>query len=83
MHVHVCVGHLQPPLPHKKFEGPTPITSRDMAHYVFGCETPYVSNTTSIQTHKYVCITHNMSTYKFECPTKILTLDKGNYRESA
>ena len=24
-----------------------------------------------------------MPTYKFECPEKILTLDKGNYRESA
>ena len=24
-----------------------------------------------------------MPTHKFECPEKILTLDKGNYRESA
>ena len=54
-----------------------------MAHYVFGCKTPYVSNAKSIQTHKYVHITHNMSTHKFELPTKILTLDKGNYGELA
>ena len=86
MHIHACVhpwGCPQPPTPHKKFEGPTPITSQDMAHYVFGCKTLYVSNATSIQTHQYVHITHNISTHKFKCPTKILTLDKGNYGESA
>ena len=31
------------------------------------------------QTHKYVHITHNMSTHKFECPIENVTLDKGNY----
>ena len=36
-----------------------------------------------MQTHKYVYITHNMSTHKFECPGKNLTLDKGKYKESA
>ena len=46
-------------------------------------KTPYVSNAKSMQTHKYVCITHYMHTHKFECPAKILTLDKGNYGESA
>ena len=33
--------------------------------------------------HINVCITHNMPTHKFECPEKILILDKGNYRELA
>ena len=85
MHVHTCMhgGHPLPPYPHKKFQGPTPITSQDMAHYVLGCKTPYVANAKSMQTHKYICITHNMHTHKFECPAKILTLDKGNYGESA
>ena len=36
-----------------------------------------------MQTHKYVYITHNMPTHKFEWPGKNLTLDKGNYKESA
>ena len=44
--------HPQPPYPHKKFEGPTPIASRDMAHYIIGCKTLYVSNAKSMQTHK-------------------------------
>ena len=81
--VHVCGGHPQPLYPHKKFEDPNPIGSRDMVHYVIGCKTLYVSNAKSMQTHKYVYITHNMPTHKFECPGKNLTLDKGNYRESA
>ena len=38
-HVHMCGGHPQPPYPHKKFEGPNSIGSRDMAHYVIGCKT--------------------------------------------
>ena len=38
-HVQMCGGHPQPPYPHKKFEGPNPIGSRDMAHYVIGCKT--------------------------------------------
>ena len=53
-----------------------------MAHYVFGCKTPYVPNAKAMQTHKYVHRRHNMSTSKFECPAKILTLDKANYGES-
>ena len=35
------------------------------------------------QTLKYVHITHNMSIHKFECPTEILTLDKGIYGKVA
>ena len=35
------------------------------------------------QTHKYVHITHNMSTHKFECLMEIVTLDKGNYGKVA
>ena len=35
------------------------------------------------QTLKYVHITHNMSTHKFECPTEILTLEEGIYRKAA
>ena len=54
-----------------------------MVHYVIGCKTLNVSNAKSMQTHKYVYITHNMPTHKFECPGKNLTLDKGNYKESA
>ena len=54
-----------------------------MAQYVSKCETPCALNAMSMQTNKYVHITHNMSTHKFECPAKILTLDKGNYGESA
>ena len=34
-----------------------------------------------MQTNKYVHIMYNMSTHKFECPVKILTLDKANYGE--
>ena len=35
-----CMGVTpNPPYPHKKFEGPNPIGSRDMAHYVIGCKT--------------------------------------------
>ena len=79
-----CMGVTpNPHYPHKKFEGPNPIGSQDMTHYVIGCKTLYVSNAKSMQTHKYVYITHNMPTHKFEWPEKILTLDKGNYRESA
>ena len=44
--MHMCVracahawGSPQPPYPHKKFEGPNPIGSQDMAHYVIGCKT--------------------------------------------
>ena len=84
MHVHTCTHAWgSPPIPHKKIQGPTLITSRDMAHYVLGCKTPYVSNAMSMQTLKYVCITDNMHTHKFEFPAKILSLDKGNYGESA
>ena len=39
MHAHMHGGHPQPPYLHKKFEGPNPIGSRDMAHYVIGCKT--------------------------------------------
>ena len=35
------------------------------------------------QTIKYVHITHNVSTHKFECPTEILTPDEGIYRKAA
>ena len=38
-HAHMCGGHPQPPYLDKKFEGPNPIGSRDMAHYVIGCKT--------------------------------------------
>ena len=54
-----------------------------MAQYVSKCETPCAPNAKSMQTHKYLHITHSMSTHKFECPAKILTLDEVNYRESA
>ena len=37
------------------------------------------SYTDMYQTHKYVHITHNMSTHKSECPMEILTLDEGIY----
>ena len=35
------------------------------------------------KTLKYVHITHNMFTYKFECPTEILTLDEGIYGKAS
>ena len=35
---HVWGSPPTPPYPHKKFEGPNPIGSRDMAHYVIGCK---------------------------------------------
>ena len=54
-----------------------------MAHYVVTCKTLYVHIAITIQTHKYVYITHNMSTHKFECPMEILTLDKGIYGKTA
>ena len=54
-----------------------------MAQYVSKCETPCVPNAKSMQTHKCVHITHSMSTHKFECPSKILTIDEVNYRELA
>ena len=39
-HMHTCMGGTpNPPYPHKKFEGPNPIGSQDMAHYVIGCKT--------------------------------------------
>ena len=66
---------------HKKFQCPITITRKDMAHYIFGCKTPYVPNAKVIQTHKYVHISQNMSTPKFECPAKILIPDKANYGE--
>ena len=47
------------------------------------CETPYTPNAKSMETHKYVCITHNMSTHKIGCPAKILIIDESNYRELA
>ena len=34
--------------------------------------------TISMQTHTYVHLTQDMSTHKFECPTEVVTLDKGN-----
>ena len=37
----------------------------------------------TIQIHKYVHKTHNMSTHKFEGPTEILTLDEGIYGKAA
>ena len=54
-----------------------------MAQYVSKCETPCAPNAKSMQKDKYVHIAHRMSTHKFECPAKILTLDEVNYRESA
>ena len=40
MHVCTCIGATPNlPYPHKKFEGPNPIGSRDMTHYVIGCKT--------------------------------------------
>ena len=40
VHMHTCVGVTpNPPYLNKKFEGPNPIGSRDMAHYVIGCKT--------------------------------------------
>ena len=54
-----------------------------MAQYVSKCETPCAPNAKSMQKHKYVHIAHSMSTHKFECPAKILTLDEVNYGESA
>ena len=53
-----------------------------MAQYVSKCDTPCAPNAKSMQTHKYVHITHSMSTHKFECPAKILTLDEVIYGES-
>ena len=54
-----------------------------MAQYVSKCEIPCAPNAKSMQKHKYVCITHSMSTHKFECPEKVLTLYEVNYGESA
>ena len=54
-----------------------------MAYYAVKFKTLYVGITITIQTHKYLYITHNMSTHKFECPMKILTLDEGIYRKAA
>ena len=51
----------------------------NMAHYVVSYKTLYVYIAITIQTGKYVHITHNMSTHKFECPMEILTLDEGIY----
>ena len=34
-HAHMCGVTPNPPYPHKKFEGPNPIGSRDMAHSNF------------------------------------------------
>ena len=65
-------GYPHPPTSHKKFQCPITITRKDMAHYIFGCKTPYVPNAKVMQTHKYVHIWHNMSTPEFECPAKML-----------
>ena len=70
-----------PPTSHKKFQCPITITKKDIAHYIFGCKTPYVLNAKVMQTQKYVHIRHNMSTPKFESPAKVLIPDKANYGE--
>ena len=83
---HVHKGYHYPlysPPPPTKNQGPIQVTTRDLAHDMFCCETPYPTNANSMQTHKCVHTTHNMSTHKFECPAKNLTIHKGNYRESA
>ena len=54
-----------------------------MVQYVSKCKTPCAPNAKSRQTHNYVHITHSISTHKFECPEKILTLDEVNYRKLA
>ena len=54
-----------------------------MAHYIFSYKTIYVSIEISMQPHTYVHITHDMSMHKFECPTGVVTLDKGNCRKAA
>ena len=54
-----------------------------MAHYVFSYKTIYVSIEISMQTHTYAHITQDMSTHKFECPTEVVTLDKGNCGKTA
>ena len=83
-HTHLHKGYPYPPLtPTPKNQSPVPVMNRDLAHYMLVCKTPYVSNANSMQAHKCVCTTHNMSTHKFECPAKNLTIDKSNYRDSA
>ena len=42
----------------------------------------YIPNGNAMQTHKYVCISYNMTQHKFECPAKILTIEEGKYSVS-
>ena len=44
---------------------------------------PSISIEISMQTHTYVHITLDMSTHKFECPTEVVTLDKGKCGKAA
>ena len=82
-HTHVHKGYHYPFTPPTKNQGPIHVTTRDLAHYMFCCKTPYPTNANSMQTHKCDRTTHNMSTHKFECPAKNLTIHKCNYRELA
>ena len=82
-HTHLHKGYPTPPFNPPKNQSPVPVMNGDLAHYMFVCKTPYVSNANSMQAHKCVHTTHNVSTHKFECPAKNLTIDKGNYRELA
>ena len=82
-HTHVHKGYHYPFTPPTKNQSPIHVTTRDLAHYMFCCKTPYPTNANSMQTHKCDRTTHNMSTHKFECPAKNLTIHKCNYRESA
>ena len=82
-HTHVHKGYYYPLYPPTKNQGLIHVTTRDLAHYMFCCKTPYPTNANSMQTHKCVHTTHNMSTHKFECPAKNLTIHKCNYRELA
>ena len=78
-----CVAGVPPHTvrPHKKVEVLIFLT-KDMAHYVFPYKTIYVSIEISMLTHTYVHITQDMSTHKFQCPTEVVTLDKGNCKKN-
>ena len=49
----------------------------------FHIKTIYVSIEIPMQTHKYVHLTQDMSTYRFDYPMEVVTLDEGIYGKAA
>ena len=69
--MHTCMGITPtPPTPTKNLKAHILLEAEIWYIMSLDAKTLYVSNAKSMQTHKYVYITHDMPTHKFECPGK-------------